>query len=237
MPTGGFDPVTAADRAAEQVIRTAITAAFPEHAILGEEHGRQDGSSDLTWVIDPIDGTRSFILGQLHWGVLVALHDGTRPIVGVMHQPYVGETFTGAAGGAEWRRGAQRRRLRTRACASLDQAVLATTHPDVFATRAERAAFDLLASRARMVRYGGDCYSYCLLAMGLIDAVIESTLQPYDVQALIPIVEGAGGCMTTWGGEPADQGGQVIAAGDPVLHRALLEVLAWGALPANSPAG
>lgn len=226
--SGGFDPVTAADRSAEAAIRDEIAKAYPSHAILGEEHGRTGGEATLTWLIDPIDGTRSFILGQLHWGTLIALNDGGRPIVGVVHQPFVGETFVGFPGGAEWRRGDERRRLSTRPCVRLDDAIVCTTHPDHLAGRAERAAFDLVAARARLVRYGGDCYSYCLLAMGLVDLVIESGLFPYDVQPLIPIVEGAGGVVTDWSGGRADRGGQVVAAGDRSLHEAVLGILAWG---------
>jgi myo-inositol-1(or 4)-monophosphatase len=225
---GDFDPVTAADRAAEAVIREEIAKAFPTHGIVGEEHGTTPGDARFTWVIDPIDGTRSFILGQLHWGTLIALNEDGRPLVGVVHQPFVGETFVGFPGGAEWRRGDERRRLATRACPRLDDAAVSTTHPGNFASAVERAAFDLVAARARLVRYGGDCYAYCLLAMGLVDVVIESGLFPYDVQAIIPIVEGAGGVVTDWAGGPADRGGQVIAAGDRTLHRALLEILAWG---------
>jgi myo-inositol-1(or 4)-monophosphatase len=226
---GGFDPVTEADRAAEDVIRGEIARRFPGHSIVGEEHGQTDGDAGLTWVIDPIDGTRSFIIGQLHWGVLISLNDGKRPIAGVMHQPFVAETFVGFPGAAEWRRGNARRPLRTRRCARLQNAVACTTHPDQFETPTERAAFGMVKANARLVRYGGDCYSYALLAMGLVDLVIESGLRPYDVQALIPIVEGAGGVMTDWRGGPADQGGQVIAAGDPNLYRAVLDILSWGA--------
>lgn len=227
--SGGFDPVTAADRAAEDVIRREILRMFPEHSIVGEEHGQIQGSGGLTWVIDPIDGTRSFIIGQLHWGVLIALNDGTRPIVGVVHQPFVGETFAGFPGGAEWRRNSTRRPLCTRRCAGLGNAVVCTTHPDQFETPAEQAAFAAVKAKARMVRYGGDCYLYALLAMGLVDVVIESGLRPYDVQALIPIVEGAGGVMTDWRGGPPDRGGQVIAVGDSNLRRELLEMVSHGA--------
>lgn len=225
---GGYDPVTIADRAAEAAIRAEIARVHPTHGIHGEEYGLSRGSEPLTWVIDPIDGTRSFIIGQLHWGTLIALSDAQRPILGVMHQPYVGESFVGSARGAEFRRGASARTLRSRACPKLEDAVLCTTHPGLFTLPAERAAFQLLAARARLTRYGGDCYSYCLLAAGLVDLVVESRLKPYDVQALIPIIEAAGGVMTTWSGDAAFAGGQVVAAGDPHLHRAALGLLSWG---------
>ena len=222
-----YDPVTVADRSAEEAIVAEIARVYPEHAIYGEEHGRKAGSAGLTWVIDPIDGTRAFILGQLHWGTLIALNDGARPMLGVMHQPYVGETFVGSPSGAFLRRGGREDRLRTRPCSNLREARVCTSHPDQFARREERAAFDLIASKARLTRYGGDCYNYCLLAAGLIDLVIESQLFAYDVQALIPMIEAAGGVMTGWDGQPCYQGGAVIAAGDPRLHRSVLEMLAW----------
>ena len=222
----GYDPVTAADREAEEVIRAAIRRAYPDHGIHGEEHGRETGSSPCTWVIDPIDGTKSFILGQLHWGVLIALHDGTRPVAGVVHQPYVGETFVGAIGGpAQWRRGDARRTLATRACARVEEAIVVTTDPRQFRTPAEVAALRAVADDARFLRYGGDCYCYTQLAMGFVDVVIETGLQPYDVQALIPIVEGAGGRITNWNGGHCDQGGPVLATGDPALHDRLLQRL------------
>ena len=227
---GGYDPVTVADRAAESVIRAEIARVHPDHGIRGEEHGWQKGASRYTWVIDPIDGTRSFILGQMHWATLIALHDGERILVGVAHQPYVGETFVATAGGtAEWRRGGERRTLRTRRCATVDDAVVACTDPRMFWTVQDRAAFDRVADRARLTRWGGDCYAYCLLAMGLIDVVIESSLQAYDVQALIPIVEAAGGAISTWAGERCDEGGSVVACGDRALHPQVLRLLASAA--------
>jgi len=223
----GYDPVTVADHAAEAVIRHAIAEAYPDHGIRGEEHGWQKGTSQYTWVIDPIDGTRSFILGQMHWATLIALHDGERVIAGVAHQPYVGESFSATAGGkAEWRRGNERRTLATRRCVCVADAVVACTDPRMFKTTAERAAFDRVADGARLTRWGGDCYAYCLLAMGLIDIVIEASLHAYDVQALIPIVESAGGVLTTWVGTASDEGGSVVACGDPSLHQKVLKLLA-----------
>ncbi len=227
--SGGYDPVTIADRAAEEAITREIARVYPEHAIYGEEHGRSPGVSPLTWVIDPIDGTRSFILGQLHWGTLIALNDGERAVLGVMHQPFVGETFVGSPLGAFLRRGGQDHRLRTRSCPNLREAAVCASSPEQFAPGEELATFDLIASKARLARFGGDCYNYCLLAAGLIDLVIESSLFAYDVQALIPIIEAAGGVMTAWDGQPCYQGGAVIAAGDPALHRSVLEMLAWAA--------
>ena len=222
----GYDPVTVADHAAESVIRAEIARVYPDHGIRGEEHGWQKGSSHYTWVIDPIDGTKSFIVGQLHWATLIALHDGERVIAGVAHQPYVGESFLATADGtAQWRRGGERRTLRTRGCRQLGDAIVACTHPSMFHTPPERAAFDRVADRARLTRWGGDCYAYCLLAMGLIDIVIEASLQAYDVQALIPIIRAAGGTITSWTGGACDEGGSVVACGDRALHAEVLKLL------------
>jgi len=220
---GDYDPVTIADRAGEQLIRDAIAQRFPTHAIHGEEHGRRAGTTPYTWVIDPIDGTRSFILGQLHWATLLALNDGTRPVIGVAHQPFVGETFAAKVGGsAQWRRGSERRVLNTRACQRIEDAVMATTDPRHFVTPRQMAAYDVAAMRARLVRFGGDCYCYTQLAMGFVDVVIETGLQAYDVQALIPLIEAAGGTITDWRGNSCQDGGDVLACGDPRLHEALL---------------
>ena len=222
----GYDPVTVADRAAEEVIRAEITRVHPDHGIRGEEHGWQKGASNYTWVIDPIDGTRSFILGQMHWATLIALHDGERVVAGVAHQAYVGESFVATAGGkAEWRRGGLRRTLKTRRCRSVANAIVASTDPKMFKTPEEVAAFRRVADGARFTRWGGDCYAYCLLAMGLIDIVIEASLHAYDIQALIPIVESAGGVITSWTGAACDEGGSVVACGDPALHPKALALL------------
>jgi len=226
-PLTGYDPVTIADRAAEEVIRAEIARAYPDHGIHGEEQGKQAGTSPLTWVIDPIDGTRSFILGQLHWATLIALHDGVRPVLGVVHQPFVGETFLAARGGlAQWRRGDQKRTLRTRNCARVEDAVVATTDPRHFKSPRQRAVYDAISGPARLTRFGGDCYCYTQLAMGFVDMVVETGLQPYDVQALIPLIEAAGGVITNWAGGPCDQGGDVFACGDSELHAKVLAQLA-----------
>lgn len=224
--SGGFDPVTLADRAAERAMRDEIQRVYPRHGILGEEHGVTAGTGGLTWIIDPIDGTRAFIIGQLHWGVLIALNDGTRPVVGLMHQPYIGETFVGSRLGAELRRGGRSTPLRVRECPRLEDAIVCATDPAMFTEPGERDAFRAVASRARMRRYGGDCYSYCLVAAGFIDLMIESRLKPYDIQPLVPIIEAAGGIVTTWSGGSPDDGGQIIAAGDRELHKLVLKILA-----------
>lgn len=217
----GFDPVTLADKGAEEAMVRLIRAQYPEHNILGEEHGHVQGTSPLTWVLDPIDGTRAFITGMPLWGTLIALNDGERPVVGVMSQPFTRETFVGTPEGA-W---LDDRLLKTRACDQVEKAIVMSTSPELFTIPARRAVFDKLASQARMTRFGGDCYAYCMLAMGLVDVVIEDNLKPYDVQALIPIVEGAGGRMTSWDGGSAQNGGPVVAAGDPSLHAWLVNEL------------
>jgi histidinol phosphatase-like enzyme (inositol monophosphatase family) len=223
----GYDPVTVADRAAETVIRDAIRARFPKHGLFGEEHGREAGSEPWTWVIDPIDGTKSFVLGQLHWGVLIALNDGMRPVLGVAYQPFVGEAFVGRAGSpSEWRRGDERQSLSTRRCPRHADALVVTTDPRFFAPPREAAAYAAVTEGARFTRYGGDLYCYTQLAMGLVDIVIETGLKPYDIQALIPVIEGAGGVVTDWQGGDCQDGGDVLACGDPALHAELLRRIA-----------
>jgi myo-inositol-1(or 4)-monophosphatase len=222
----GYDPVTEADRAAEAVISAAVANRYPDHGVEGEEHGRREGRSAFTWVVDPIDGTRSFILGGLHWGTLIALNDGTQPIVGVTHQPFVGESFVAVAGRSEWRRGAERRPLATRRCPRVDAASVTTTDPRLFRSARERAAYAAVTEGTRLVRYGGDCYCYTRLAMGLVDIVIETGLHAYDIQALIPLIENAGGVVTNWEGGPCHRGGEVLACGDRVLHAELLHRIA-----------
>ncbi len=224
---GAYDPVTEADRAAESAIRALIRARYPAHGIFGEEHGFEPGSAGLTWVIDPIDGTRAFISGLPLWGVLVALYDGEKPILGLMDQPWTGERFAGSRLGAELvTRDGARAPLATRPCEALEQAVLYSTHPGLFAAGAEKDAFDAIAARARLTRFGGDCYAYCMVAHGLVDLVIEAGLEPYDVAALIPIIEAAGGVISDWRGGPACFGGRIVAAGDPRLHTQALRILA-----------
>jgi histidinol phosphatase-like enzyme (inositol monophosphatase family) len=227
--TAGYDPVTVADRAAERVIRDEIARAYPRHSIVGEEYGRTAGSAPLTWIIDPIDGTRGFMLGLPQWGTLVALNDGIRPVLGVMHQPFVGETFVGSRLGAYLRRAGKVQPLRTSRVSELADASLCATHPEMFRQGREQSAFMRVSRSCKQTRYGTDCYGWCLLAAGLIDLVIETQLNSYDIQAPIPIIEAAGGVVTDWSGQPAYEGGQVIAAGDPRLHELALEMLAEAA--------
>ena len=193
-----YDPVTAADRDAETAIRALIAADYPDHGLLGEEHGHEKGRSPFHWVLDPIDGTRAFITGGPQWGTLIGLNDGERPVLGVLDQPFTGERWIAYDGRTEFRARGVTRRLKTRPCASLKDAVISSTHPWSYFSDGEQAAFRQIDARVRMTRFGGDCYAYGLVAMGLMDAVVESALKAWDVQALIPIIEGAGGVMTTW---------------------------------------
>lgn len=223
--TGAYDPVTVADRNAEAAMRREIHRAYPDHGVLGEEYGHEPGTSAYTWVLDPIDGTRAFVLGQLHWGTLIALNDGPRPIVGLMHQPFTQETFIGSALGGELRHADRLRRLATRGGTRLKDAVICATDPSMFAAPDHRAAFDRIASRARSVRYGGDCYTPCLVAAGHADLVIEVGMKPWDVQPLIPIVESAGGVVTDWRGCSAVNATDVVIAGNRELHAEAIAAL------------
>lgn len=221
----GYDPVTIADRAAEQAISMRIISAYPEHGILGEEFGVVESRNGLSWCIDPIDGTRAFITGTPVWGTLIALNFNGEPLLGIIDQPFTGERFIGSRLGAVIQHRGKTTPLKTRLCENLADAVLTTTHPSAFARPSEHDAFQNIGKQCRMYRYGGDCYSYAMLAHGLVDLVIETGLQPYDVQALIPIVTAAGGVITNWRGGSAAQGGQLIAAGDAHLHTIVLELL------------
>jgi histidinol-phosphatase len=223
--TGAFDPVTAADRAAERAIARAITRQYPEHGIIGEEDGAVRADAQLRWVVDPIDGTRAFIMGWPMWGTLIGLMDGPEPLLGIMDQPFTQERFWSGPSRSYLRVGEGRpRTLKTRECARLEDAVLASTHPDLFEAK-EAEAFQRLAAKVRMTRYGGDCYGYCLLAAGFVDVIVEAGLKAYDVMALIPIIERAGGRITTWDGKPATEGGRIIAAGDKRVHDRAMALL------------
>lgn len=221
---GGFDPVTAADHGAEDAMRAILAQERPDDGILGEERGHQPGSSGLTWVLDPVDGTRGFLSGTPTWGVLVALCGDAGPVLGIIDQPYIGERFWGGLGQAFVEGPMGRKALQARPGRPLDQAILFSTFPEI-GTEAERAAFARVAAQARLVRFGMDCYAYALLAAGQIDLVIEAGLQPYDVQAPIAVIEAAGGLVTDWQGGPVHDGGQVIAAANPQVHAAAMALL------------
>jgi myo-inositol-1(or 4)-monophosphatase len=208
--SGGFDPVTAADRAAEAAMRTLIKRTFPEHGIVGEEFGSERGNAEYVWVLDPIDGTKSFICGMPAWGTLIALT--TR------------EHFSGDGRGAFYRGPAGDRTLNVRACAAVEDAVLCTTSP-LLMNPDDRQRFQQVERAVRLSRYGGDCYAYCVLAAGHVDLVIETELKPHDVLPLIPIIEGAGGIISTWENRRPHEGGRIVAAGDKRVHAQALELL------------
>jgi myo-inositol-1(or 4)-monophosphatase len=194
---GVFDPVTEADRASETVMRKRIKETFPEHGIVGEEFGAENPDAEFVWVLDPIDGTKAFISGLPVWGTLIGLMRNGVPAYGMMHQPFTKERFFGDCGSAT---------LRSPLGGDLD-------------------AFYRVEKSVRLTRYGCDCYAYCMVAAGHMDLVIESNLKPYDVVALIPIIEGAGGVITNWQGGPAAAGGSIIAAGDKRVHEEAMKLL------------
>lgn len=223
--TARFDPVTEADRAAEDAMRAILAELRPEDAILGEERGHKPGTSGLTWILDPIDGTRGFLSGTPTWGVLIAVADDQGPFLGIIDQPYIGERFIGAPALARVTGPMGQADLATRAARPLDQAIIFTTFPEV-GTPEDAGAFHRLASVCRLTRYGMDCYAYALLAAGQIDLVVEAGLQAYDIAAPIAVIEAAGGIVTDWTGGPAHQGGRVIAAANAGVHAAALALLA-----------
>lgn len=225
---GKFDPVTVADRAAEQAIRAVLSEERPEDGIIGEEFGNTTGTTGLTWVLDPIDGTRAYISGIPMWGTLIAVADEDGPMFGIIDQPYIGERFTGGFGTARMTGPHGDAVLKVRQTTDLSDATLMSTFPEI-GTEAERRAFYNVEKEVRLTRYGADCYAHALLASGTIDLVIEAGLAPYDVQAPIAVVLAAGGLVTNWEGGPAHDGGQLLAAATPELHAAAL-VLLQGAL-------
>ncbi len=224
LDNGDFDPVTVADRNAESAMRELIERHYPLHGIFGEEFGQTKSQCGLTWVLDPIDGTRAFISGLPVWGVLIALFDGAQPIIGIMDQPFTGERFIASGSkSVSVHRGVESV-LKTRQCENLAAATMMSTAPDMF-TESEFVVQQQLGKQVNLLRYGGDCYAYSMLASGHIDLVVESDLSAYDIQALIPIVQNAGGVVTDWLGGSAVNGGQVLAAATPALHAQALSVL------------
>ncbi|HLW93158.1 MAG TPA: histidinol-phosphatase [Roseiarcus sp.] len=233
---GTFDPVTEADRAAEVAMRRLIAQAFPAHGVIGEEYGRDRPDAEYVWVLDPIDGTKGFISGLPMWGTLIGLMHRGRPVYGMMSQPFTRERYFGDGASAAWRGpsahreaggrdGSASRPLRVRSCASLAEATLMTTSPRMFDEK-ERPAYLRVEDKCRLTRYGGDCYAYCALAAGFIDLVVEANLKPHDIVALVPIIEGAGGIVTTWENGDPTLGGRILAAGDKRVHEEAMALLA-----------
>lgn len=216
-------PVTQADRAAEAAMRELIEHEFPDHAIFGEEHGHKKTISEFTWVLDPIDGTRAFIDGRKEWGTLIALCSDGTPILGILNQPATGERWVGLRGEAASYQG---NAVRTRPCNALGDAEISTTSALVF-TPPQASQFVKLAQSCRHVVRDGDCYAYGLLARGARDLVVDAGLKPYDILALVPIIEAAGGSISTWEGNPVTlhECANVVAAGDKSLHATALALL------------
>lgn len=226
----GFDPVTRADREAEAAIREVLARQRPSDAILGEEMGLTRGTSGLTWVLDPIDGTRGYISGTPTWGTLISVRDADGPFLGLIDQPYIGERFIGGPGIAEMQKGGYTTPLKVNPVGALSEAILFTTFPEI-GSDPERTAFQQVAAKTKLTRYGMDCYAYALLAAGQIDMVVEAGLHAYDIQAPIAVITAAGGVVTDWQGDPVHDGGRVLAAASRDLHAAALEIL--GKAPAN----
>ncbi len=217
-----FDPVTIADKNTEKVIRENIRSHFPDHNIMGEEEAFEDKKSDYTWIIDPIDGTRSYITGIPTWGTLIALQHHGKTIIGMLDQPYLKERYIGTSDSAFLNGNP----IKTRPCETIFNATISTTDPlQLFNGEEEQDKFFRVAAGAKMMRNGYDCYAYAMVASGFIDVVIESGLNAHDIQALIPIIKGAGGIVTNWAGEQVTDGGQVVACGDQRLHEQVIGLL------------
>ena len=214
-------PVTIADRDAETAMRALIRATYPNHGIVGEEFGTERGDADYQWILDPIDGTGSFIAGKPIFGTLIALWHRGDPLMGLIDQPISGERWIGAVGHGTTLNG---QTVRVRACSSLDTALLDATDPSMFAGEPR---FETLRQKVARNRWGSDCYAYALLASGHIDLVVENGLKLWDFATLVPVIEQAGGTITDWEGNALRPGadGHVLAAGDARVHAAALAVL------------
>jgi histidinol phosphatase-like enzyme (inositol monophosphatase family) len=222
---GWFDPVTEADRGAEAAIRKLISERYPEHGVIGEEHGSDRPDAEFVWVIDPVDGTRAFIAGLPVWTTLIALRHQGKPVLGSIGQPYIGELFIGSqAGGSRLMARGGERALKVRPCAVLTDAIIATTDPEGCFDGAELGAWTQVRAAARLARLGCDAYAYCMVAAGTLDLVVEAGLKNWDIDCAVPLIEGAGGMVTDWRGQPlGPNGGQVAIAGDRrVLDEALV---------------
>ena len=210
-----FDPVTEADRGAEAAIRALIAERYPKHGVIGEEYGEDRPDAEFVWVLDPIDGTRAFISGLPLWTTLIGLRHQGRPVLGSIGQPFIDEIFVGHAGGARLVSGGRERPIRVRECANINDAIIATTDPDACFDGAERGAWLQVRAASKLARLGCDAYAYAMVAMGKMDMVIEAGLKSWDIEAAIPLIEGAGGLVTNWRGEPVGpNGGQMVISGD-----------------------
>jgi histidinol phosphatase-like enzyme (inositol monophosphatase family) len=221
----GFDPVTAADRDAEIAIRAVLSAQFPDHGIIGEEWDAKASAGEYDWIVDPIDGTRAFISGVPVWGTLIGLLHRGRAVAGLMAQPFTGETYVGLPGSAFYARNGEQAAIHTSGVTELSRAKVTATSPDIFELAGTTDAINRLRKATLQLRWGLDCYGYCLLAAGHIDIVAESALKNVDIAPLIPIIENAGGVVTTWEGGPAEAGGTCIAAATAELHAEAMAVM------------
>ena len=225
-----YDPVTDADREAERVIADMIERAHPDHGVIGEEFGVRGGAGPYRWIVDPVDGTRAFVCGAPTWTTLIALEHHAAPVLGLIDQPYTDERWVGDGGQATFFRGGAGVAARTSGLVDLKKARISTTDPraDGYMSAAAVDGFARLAAASRLARFSLDGYAYGLLAIGELDIVAETSLQHYDYAALRPVVEGAGGVMTNWRGDPigSDDNGEALAAATPALHAAALEILA-----------
>jgi histidinol phosphatase-like enzyme (inositol monophosphatase family) len=218
--SAGFDPVTEADVGAERVMRRLISEHFPEHGVIGEELGEDRPDAEFVWVLDPVDGTRAFVAGLPTWCTLIGLRYQGRPVLGSISQPFLGEVYLGHAGGSRLVSPYGETRLQVRPCPLLTAAVIATTDPEGLFDGAELGAWTQVRAAARIARTGCDAYAFARVAAGTMDLVVEAGLKAWDIDAAIPVIEGAGGVVTDWRGQPVGaHGGQVAVAGD----RACLE--------------
>ncbi len=221
-----FDPVTEADKGAERAIRALLAQERPDDGILGEEYGEQKGSSGYRWVLDPVDGTRAFITGRHEWGSLIALEQDGKPVLGILDQPVLGERFVGVNGSSHLIQAGKASALGVRPCASLSEGVLCATDPGANFSKEQLSAFSRVDRAVKMTRYGGDCYLFAALALGFVDVVIEAEFKAWDIAALIPLVEGAGGIITSWHGGSAQDGKTILASGDRRIHAEAMKLLA-----------
>jgi len=221
-----FDPVTEADKGGERAIREVLAQLRPDDAILGEEYGAQNGTTGWRWVLDPVDGTRGFITGRHEWGSLIALEKDGVPVLGILDQPVLGERFVGVNGASVLLQAGKTMALKVRPCAGLKDAIVCATDPFGYFSPEQQAAFRRVSAAARLTRYSGDCYLFAALVLGFVDVIVEAGFQPWDIAALIPLVEGAGGVVTSWSGGDCRDGKTILAAGDKRMHQAAMALLA-----------
>lgn len=220
-----FDPVTEADKGGERAIRAIIEHDRPDDGILGEEYGEKPARNGMRWVLDPVDGTRAFITGRHEWGSLIALEDKEVPVLGILDQPVLGERYLAVNGRAVLLEGEKRTPLKVRECAGIKDAILCATDPSAYFTPDQQAAFARVKAHARMTRYGGDCYLFAALALGFVDIIIEAGFNRWDVAALIPLVEGSGGTITSWSGGDCRDGKTILACGDSRVREEAIKLL------------